>query len=77
MAISCQCGTIAHTRNIRFMTMVGLVVTIQNVSPMLGFEGLQVLHRLQGILSIPIHVFVTFVQINFFAILNMTVLCGT
>jgi len=66
MAISCQCGTIAHTRNITFMTMVGLGVAIQNLLPPSNFEGLQVLHPLQRILSIPTHAFVTFVQINYF-----------
>jgi len=66
MAISCQCGTVVHTKNITFMTMVGLGVAIQNLLPPSGFEGLQVLHPLQRILSIPTHVFVTFVQIKYF-----------
>jgi len=49
-----------------FMTMVGLCVAIQNLLPPSDFEGLQVLHPLQIILSIPTHAFVTFVQINYF-----------
>jgi len=46
--------------------MVGLGVAIQNLLPPSGFEGLRVLHPLQRILSIPTHVFMTFVQINYF-----------
>jgi hypothetical protein len=46
--------------------MVGLGIAIQILLSPSGFEGLQVLHRLQRILSIPTHAFVTFVQINYF-----------
>jgi len=48
------------------MTMVGLGVAIQNLLPPLGFERPQTLHPLQGILFIPTHALVIFVQINYF-----------
>jgi len=46
--------------------MVGLGVAIQNLLPPLGFERPQTLHPLQGILFIPTHALVIFVQINYF-----------
>jgi hypothetical protein len=49
-----------------FMTMVGLGVAIENLLPPFDFEGPQVLHPLQGIMSIPTSVLVNFFQINFF-----------